>query len=80
MELVSGWDIINVAQSIALPSYLIRKFRKTQMSFFYSDADLIIQHTSKFDRILARVFYWTFAITGILILVWLALMATGVLE
>ncbi|WP_281558280.1 hypothetical protein [Thalassomonas sp. RHCl1] len=80
MELVSGWDIINVAQSLALPITLIRKFKKTQMSFFYSDADLLIKHTSKFDRILAKVFYWTFTITGILILTWVCLVTTGLLK
>jgi len=80
MELVSGWDIINIAQSLALPISLIRKFKNTQMSFFYSDTDLLIQHTSKFDRILAKMFYWTFTVTGILIFIWLGLVATGILD
>ncbi|WDD97403.1 hypothetical protein [Thalassomonas actiniarum] len=80
MELVSGRDIINVAQSLALPIALIRKFKRTQMSFFYSDADLLIKHTSKFDRILAKMFYWTFTITGILIVTWVCLVTTGLLE
>ncbi|WDE07202.1 hypothetical protein SG34_010080 [Thalassomonas viridans] len=80
IELVSGWDIINVAQSLALPITLIRRFRKTQISFFYSDADLLIKHTSKFDRILAKVFYWTFTMTGILILIWVCLVTIGILK
>jgi len=80
MELVSGWDILNVAQSLALPIKLVRKFRTTPLSFMSSDPDLLIQHTSKFDRILACVFYWTYVMTGISLLLWACLVSLGILD
>lgn len=80
MEFVSGWDILNVAQSLALPISLVRKFRTTPLSFMSSDPDLLIQHTSKFDRILACAFFWTYITTGILLFLWACLVSLGVLD
>ncbi|WDE03354.1 hypothetical protein SG34_018360 [Thalassomonas viridans] len=80
MEFASGWDILNVAQSLALPLKLVRKFRESPLSFLSSNPDLLIQHTSKFDRILAFVFYWTYMVTSILLLIWVFLVLTGTLE
>ncbi|WDE07526.1 hypothetical protein SG34_011955 [Thalassomonas viridans] len=80
MEFASGWDIINVAQSLALPRSLVRKFRTTPLSFMSANPDLLIQHTTKFDRILAFIFYWTYIVTGIFIFIWVCLIAAGVLD
>jgi len=80
MEFVSGWDILNVAQSLALPLKLVRKFRESPLSYLSSNPDLLIQHTSKFDRILASIFYWTYTATAILLLIWVFLVLTGLLE
>jgi len=78
-EFVSGWDILNVAQSLALPVNLNRKLKNTPLSFLHSNTDLLILHTSKFDRLLAKVFYYTYLITGISTLTWVGLVSTGIL-
>ncbi len=56
MEFVSGWDIINVAQALAIPAFIIRRFKDTPLSFLYANAELLIKHTNKFDRVLAFIF------------------------
>jgi len=64
MEFVSGLDVINVAQALTLPRGIIRKFKKTPLSALYADADLLYKHTSRFDRILARLFFILFSLSG----------------
>ena len=80
MELVSGWDIINVAQSLAMPAALLRIFRTSKLSFLYADPDVFIKHTNIFDRILARLFYWTMMSTGLFLAGWALLDVTGMLQ
>ena len=60
VEFISGWDVFNIAQAIALPKYITNKLGKSPISFFYADTELIIRSTSKFDRALAFIFYWLF--------------------
>ena len=64
-EFVSGWDIINVAQALAMPSYLSRKLKKGSLSPLFSDADLLRKHTNRFDRVLGSIFYWLFITSGL---------------
>ncbi len=64
LEYVSGWDIINVAQTFAFPRAWIYKVEKTKFAFIYADASLLYAHTTKFDRILGCVFYWLLTISG----------------
>lgn len=63
MEFASGWDIFNVAGALAMPRWLNRKLRSTQLSFMYADADLLDKHTTIFDKVLAIVFYWLFTVS-----------------
>ena len=79
MELVSGWDIINVAQSLSLPIKIINKFKETRLSFLYSNVDRLIKHTNKFDRFLAALFYWSLTATGLSTIIWACLDASGIL-
>ncbi len=80
MEFISGWDIINVAQALAMPTFIIRKFRNTKLSFLYANADILIKHTNKFDRILAFLFYWLLMSSGLFMAGWAFLDVTGVLS
>lgn len=70
IELVSGWDIINVAQTLSLPYKLVKKFREGRLSFLYADIDLLMKYTSKFDRYLAVIFYWMLTFTGFSSIFW----------
>ena len=69
MEFVSGLDVINVAQALTLPRAILRKFKKTPLSALYADADLLYKHTSRFDRILARLFFILFSLSGSAIII-----------
>ena len=69
MDFVSGRDIINVAQALAIPAGIIRKLRTTKLAFLYADPDILIKHTTKFDRVLARIFYWTLLCSGFSMLI-----------
>ena len=68
VEFVSGWDIINVAQALALPRFITRKLQKSPIAFFYANTEKLVKHTSQFDRILASLFYWLFTVSIIVLL------------
>jgi hypothetical protein len=78
MEFVSGWDIINVAQSLAIPVFIMRRLRNTPLSFLYANTELLIKHTNKFDRVLAFLFYWLMMASGLFMATWALLDVTGV--
>ncbi len=59
-EFASGWDIINVAQALAIPKSWARKLKSSPLSALYADVDVLYEYTSKFDKILAFIFYWLF--------------------
>lgn len=65
LEYASGWDVINVAQSLAFPRYWTRKLERGPLSFMHADADLIHQHTGNLDRFLGTLFYWVMMISGL---------------
>jgi len=65
IELLSGWDIINVAQALALPSIIMRKLKNTPLSALYADADILRKYTNKFDLVLGSLFYWLFILSGL---------------
>jgi len=64
IEFVGGWDILNVAQALALPKSVAQKIRRRSMGI-EADPDLLYQYTTVFDRVLARVFYTLFAFSGL---------------
>ncbi len=65
LEYVSGWDIINVAQALAIPRSWSRRLNRSQLPSIYANSELLFEHTSKFDRLLGTVFYWLLMISGL---------------
>lgn len=65
VEYMSGWDIINVAQALALPKVIARKLKTGQLAFLAADPDLLQKYTNQFDRVLAFIFYWTLTLSGL---------------
>ncbi|EDM68696.1 hypothetical protein PE36_01907 [Moritella sp. PE36] len=65
IEFTSGWSILNVAQAIALPRFITDKLKQSPISSMYAHTDELLAHTTRFDRILARVFYWLFTGAGL---------------
>ena len=57
MEFVSGWDIFNVAQALALPRKYAQWRKKAPFGMLHADADVLYEHTTRFDKILAKVFF-----------------------
>lgn len=65
VELASGWDIFNVAQALTLPKSWTDRMAKSRLSFMEANAQLLRQHTTQLDRILARCFYILFVSSGV---------------
>ena len=65
IEFASGWDILNVAQALSLPRKLVQKMESNPFPFLVANSELLYKHTSKLDRFLARLFYWTFTLGGV---------------
>ena len=62
-EFAYGWDIINVAFALTLPRSFVRKAWQ-RSSDLHANADLLYEHTTVFDRVLARVFCIPFIVSG----------------
>ncbi len=80
VEFASGWDIINVAQARSIPKSWAQKLEGSSISFLYAKSDILLEHTTKFDRILGITFYITMYVTGIFIITVVLLDYSGVLD
>jgi len=67
-EYVSGWDIINVAQSLSIPRKLSKKLENTPLSILYANSELLHDQTNMFDRMLGSIFYWLLTISGLMMI------------
>ena len=65
IEFASGWDILNVAQALSLPVFLTRRFKKSRLAILVANTDILYKYTTKFDRVLARLFYSLYTISAI---------------
>ncbi len=66
IEFLSGWDIFNVAQALTLPKSVMQRIRNNPQggSVVFANYKLLYEHTTVFDRVLARVFYTLFTFSG----------------
>lgn len=65
LEYVSGWDIINVAQALAIPRSWSRKLERSPLSSLYANSGLLFKNTSRLDRVLGATFYWLLIVSGL---------------
>lgn len=77
---VSGWDIIKVAQALSLPRFMTDKFKQSPLSGLFADADVLFEHTTRFDKILARLFYWLYATSGLSMILLMLLDILGLFD
>jgi hypothetical protein len=78
MEFYSGWDIFNVGLALTLPRKYARwSKKKGPFGMLRADVDLLYNHTTRFDRILARVFYIPCAFSAFSLLVLLLMDKIG---
>ena len=80
IEFASGWDIINVAGALAMPRWLNQKLQSTPLSFLYANAAILDRHTSKFDRVLAVIFYTLYIYTGLSLILLVLFNVLGIFE
>ncbi|MFA5679323.1 MAG: hypothetical protein WC953_13105 [Pseudomonas sp.] len=64
-ELSSGWDILNVAGALSRPKWFSKMMRRSPLSFMAADERVLYKHTNIIERILARLFFWSWAISGV---------------
>ena len=65
IEFVSGWDIFNVASALSRPKWLSELYKNSRLSFMAANADALYRNTTLFDRVLARVFWFTYVVSGV---------------
>jgi hypothetical protein len=65
IQFVSGWDIINVAQALALPRSWCRKLEHGPLGSLYANSTLLYKHTTPIDRFIASAFYWLLTTSGL---------------
>lgn len=64
VSLASGWDILKVAKSLSVPQWYRERVKKSSLSALEADYELLYENTTKFDRALAKVFWWLWMSTG----------------
>jgi hypothetical protein len=69
VQVVCGMDILNVAMALTLPKKEAKSLNKSVFNFLHPDPDLLYKHTTRFDKILARVFFIPFMFAGFFLLV-----------
>ena len=65
IEFTSGWDILNVAQALAIPKSWSKKMEESPISFLNADCEAVEKHTNRFDKLLAKIFTLFFLGTGV---------------
>jgi hypothetical protein len=65
LEYISGWDIINAAQALALPRSWSKKLQESRLSIMYANSSVLLENTNGFDRFLGAAFYWLMMATGL---------------
>ncbi|MFA7556158.1 MAG: hypothetical protein WCY88_18100 [Spongiibacteraceae bacterium] len=80
LELTSGWDILNVAGALSSPEWLRDRFSTSRFSGLTANYQLLYENTSKFDRVLARVFWFFYVVPVVLMLIFIVLNSFGLFE
>ena len=65
LDYVSGWDILNVVGALSLPRSWNRKLRSTSAGVaMQANADLLYRYTTRFDRVLGRIYFFLLMTSG----------------
>lgn len=54
LEFMSGWDIANVSLALCRPRWIARSLAASPISWLCADQELLLRHTTRLDRVLAR--------------------------
>lgn len=80
LEFMSGWDVFNVAGALSTPAWLIKKFSQSRLSGFTANHQFLYENTGLFDRVLARVFWFFYVVSGSLMILLVVLDLLGVFD
>ena len=80
VEFASGWNILNVAGALSRPKWLNEKFSQSALSSLAANSEVLYKNTNIFDRILARVFWYSYVVFGTLIIILMILNLFDVFE
>lgn len=80
VEFASGWDILNVAGSLSTPAWLREKFSASRLSALSANYQALYENTNKFDRVLARIFWFFYVVSASLMLLVIAVNSLGLLD
>ncbi|WP_160154709.1 hypothetical protein [Microbulbifer sp. ALW1] len=78
IEFASGWDILNVAQALAIPRSWSKRMERSPLASLNARSDIVHQYTNKFDKVLGCIFFWSFASSGTLLILLVILSKSGV--
>ena len=74
VEFASGANTVNVAIALSLPRPIYNKlFRRKTQFFANADAETIYAYTTNMDRIIARLFFWFYLATVLMIIIMVTL-------
>ncbi|KAB7627276.1 hypothetical protein [Alkalilimnicola sp. S0819] len=79
-ELISGWRIFNVAEALVLPVTLFDKLHAGRLSAFWADARVLRRHATRYDKVMAHLFFWTFVPSTALVILVVVLDRFGILH
>jgi uncharacterized membrane protein len=65
IKFVSGWDIFNAAMILTFTRKYGRRIKQVPFGTLHANADVLYEHTTRLDRVLARVFFVPWALTGV---------------
>jgi len=65
INLIWGWQTINVAQAVTLPRSWMQKLRDRVDGSKFANHELLHIHTTMLDRLLLRLFFIIFSVSGV---------------
>ena len=78
-EFAYGWDIINVAGALTFPKFVAERCWENAKGFM-ANPYVLYKHTTVFDRVLARMFYIPFVVSGTGMITLMVLNFLGIYE
>lgn len=77
-DFIGGRDIMNVAIALSMPKRLMNKAKKSKINFMFADIEVLNKYTSRYDIILAKIFYYLFIFDGLLIFTLIGMKLLGI--
>lgn len=71
MQFVSGMDIVNVSVALSRPRRWSPIMEGGKLGFLFADSAVLRANTSRLDRAIARLHFWSLVLSGVLMTVWL---------